>query len=178
METRIKTGIGTNHLVIMALMIALSFAGSHIRIFGSIAFDSLPGFLVALLLGPVHGAVIGFLGHVFTAMISGFPLSFPLHMVIAFSMALTMLMFGYTYRALNNKISKMGNIAITGIVGVVLNGPVSLAFSMGVMSLIAGREAAMGMLVMLLPLVAAAATNVVLCFVLFKALGKEIKKII
>jgi uncharacterized membrane protein len=171
MNTSVKSHLYTKNLVIMALFIALSFAGSYLKVFGTIAFDSLPGFLAALLFGSAIGAAIGFLGHFFTALTSGFPLSFPLHMVIAASMAVTMLGFGLTYRALKGKIPEMGNLVVTGIVGVLLNGPVSLALSMGTLTLIAGWEAAVGLLAMLPALILAAAANVVISLLVFKPLN-------
>ena len=178
MGIKIGANIGTKNLVITALLIALSFVGSNIRVFGSIAFDSLPGFLAALLLGPVNGAAIGFLGHLFTALVSGFPLTVPIHMVIAASMAITMLGFGFVHKALKNVVSWVNNLIITGIVGIVMNGPVSLAFSAGAMAFIVGREAAFGLLVLLPPLVLASVANVILSIVLFKTLEKEAKKIL
>ena len=165
------SGIKTKTLVIMALMIALSFVGANIRIFGSIAFDSLPAFLAALMFGPVIGAVIGFIGHLLTAILSGFPLSMPVHIVIAISMAITMLGFGHTYKLLS-KTPMIGRLTITGIVGVILNAPFSLAMSMGVMMLLAGREVALGMLALLPILVLASAANVLLSILLYKALDK------
>jgi len=162
----------TKKLVLCALLIALSFIGAHVRLAGSIAFDSLPAFLAALMLGPTYGAAIGFLGHMLSAVTSGFYLSVPLHIVIALTMALTMLGFGYTYRLLYKKIAEAQCLTITGIVGVVLNAPVSLMFSIAALWVIAGREAALGLLALLPILLLASVLNVVLSIVLFKALQK------
>jgi len=156
----------------MALLIGLSFVGSHFRVIGSIGFDSLPAFLAALMFGPAIGAVIGFIGHLFTAIMSGFPLSIPIHIVTAVSMAITMLGFGYTYRLLNT-IPIVPRLTITGIIGVVLNVPVSLLITMGVMTLIDGSEAAIALWATLLPfLTPIAAANVFLSILLYKALDK------
>jgi len=167
-----KRVINTKNLVVLALFIALSFVGSYIKIFGTIAFDSLPAFLAALLLGPGYGALTGFLGHLFTALTSGFPLSIPMHLAIAAAMAITMQGFGSIYKALRNKISVTGNLVITGITGLVLNGPVSLALSMCVMAILAGKDAALGLLAMLPALVLASAANVIISVLLFKVLEK------
>ena len=169
--------LNTKTLVLTALFIALSLVGSNIKIFGSIAFDSLPGFLAALLLGPAYGAAIGFLGHVFSAMTSGFPLSVPLHLVIAATMAITMLGFGHTYKALKNKLPDTVNFTLTGMAGTILNGPVSLLFSMAALALMAGKEAAMGLLSLLPVLILASLANIVLGIVLFISLDKVWKKI-
>ena len=170
MDIAEKKGLTIKNLVMTALFIALSLVGSHLKIFGSIAFDSLPGFLAALLLGPVYGAVIGFLGHIFTALSSGFPLSLPLHLVIAVSMAITMLVFGYAYIVLKDKLPEVLSLVLTGITGVILNGPVSLAMSMLTLALLAGRESAIGLLALLPILVIGSAANVLLSLLVFKAL--------
>jgi len=169
--------LSTKKLVITALFIALSFIGAHLKIFGSIAFDSLPGFLAALMLGPVYGAAIGFLGHMFTALTSGFPLSLPLHIVIAVSMAVTMYGFGFTFRLLQKKLDRGVNLAITGCVGIILNGPVSLAMSMGTLAVMAGTEAAWGLIGMLPMLVLGAAANVVICLFIYAPLEDAWKKL-
>ena len=165
------SGIKTKTLVIMALLIGLSFVGANIRIFASIAFDSLPAFLAALMFGPVIGAIIGFIGHLLTAIMSGFPLSMPIHIVIAFSMGITMLGFGYT-----NKLLKEAPIirrfTITGIVGLILNAPFSLAMTVITTMLLAGRETGMMLWGMLPVLTLAAAANIILSFVLYRALKK------
>ena len=169
--------LNTRTLVLTALFIALSLVGSHIKIFGSIAFDSLPGFLAALLLGPMYGAAIGFLGHLFSALTSGFPLSVPMHLVIAVTMAITMIGFGYSYKVFRSKVPDTVNYAIIGVVGTILNGPVSLLFSMATLALIAGKEAAMWLLALLPVLILASVANIVLGIVLFISLEKVWKKI-
>ena len=173
----IRTSLGTKNLIIAALFIALSFIGSYIKIFSTIAFDSLPGFLSAVLLGPAYGAAIGFLGHIFTALTSGFPLSLPMHLVIAFSMAITMLVFGLIFQRLTGKIQIKYNIIITGFAGVFFNGPVSLVMSMGALALMAGPEAAAGLLAMLPALLFASTVNIFICFVLYKPLRDIWEKI-
>ena len=178
MNTMEKPVADTKKLVIAAFFIALSLVGSYIKIFGTIAFDSLPGFLAALLLGPVYGAVIGFSGHIFTALTSGFPLSAPMHIVIASTMAITMFGFGFTYKALFDRLPMAGTLIITGIAGILLNGPVSLAFSIGAMALMAGIETALGLLALLPVLVIAATANVAICIVVFKPLEKIWRKTI
>ena len=164
--------MSTKTLAATALFIALSLVGAHIKIFGTIAFDSLPGFLAALLLGPAYGAAIGFLGHLFTALTSGLPLSIPIHTVIAITMAITMFGFGITYKTLRNKIPHTANYAITATVGTILNGPVSLAFSMGTTALIAGREAAWGLLAILPILVLGSVANIAVSIILFISIEK------
>jgi len=163
--------LSTRKMVLMALFIVLSLIGSNIRIFGTIALDSLPAFLAALLMGPGYGAAIGFMGHLFSAVGIGFPMSVPIHLAIATAMAITMLGFGQTHRMLQGKVATMANLILTAIVGIVLNGPVSLAFTMGVLALIAGTEAAMGLIMLLPVLTLGAVINVVLSILLYKSLS-------
>ena len=78
--------LDVKRLVVMALCIALSFVGSFLKISGTIAFDALPAFYAAIVLGPLFGGIVGFFGHFFTALSSGFPFTLPIHLVIAVSM--------------------------------------------------------------------------------------------
>ena len=47
--------ISTKQLVFTALLIALSFIGAQLKVFGTIAFDSLPAFLGTFLLARFTG---------------------------------------------------------------------------------------------------------------------------
>jgi riboflavin transporter len=102
----------------LAIFTALSAAGSLIKIpslIGSLAFDAAPGFLVALLFGPIEGALVAGLGHIATAVVSGFPLGI-LHLPIAVGMALAGAAIG-----LLNKLNKTWGFAPALIAGVVIN---------------------------------------------------------
>lgn len=106
-------------LIYSAMLIALCFVGANIKIFGSIAFDSLPAFLGALLLGPWYGALLGAGGHFLTAVTSGFPYTVPVHMITMVSMAITMFVFSLVQKGLEKHINlwvgKIGGI-ITALV--------------------------------------------------------------
>jgi len=104
-------------LVLMSLLVAFSYLGSLIKLQGTIALDALPAYLGALLLGPLPGAVIGFMGHLLTAVTSGFPMTVPLHLFIALMMALTVGLFGLT--------AKKAGVFLASAVGTFMNGPVS-----------------------------------------------------
>ena len=156
--------------MLAALFIALSFVGSNVKVMGTIAFDSLPAFFGALLLGPAYGALIGLLGHLFSALLSGFPFGLPTHAVIAAGMALTMLCFGYTYRRLLKRVSVLFNLIVTGIVGLVLNGPVLLCLTVPLIGT--------AMAVSLAPaLILAAAANIAAAVLLFRGFeyGKQLQ---
>lgn len=87
----------TRNLVLFALFIALSYVGTMIRPPGplsSVSFDSMPGFLAALLLGPLPGGAIALIGHLLSAMVGGFPMGLPMHLFIAVGMGVTAWLFG------------------------------------------------------------------------------------
>ena len=73
----------------IAIFTALAIVGSYIKPdpASSIAFDSFAGFFVALLFGATEGALVCGLGHLATAVISGFPMGI-LHAPIALGMAI------------------------------------------------------------------------------------------
>lgn len=111
--------INTKKLVMAALLLALSVVGAQIKIFGSIAFDSAPAFMAAIFISPLIGGVIGLLGHLMSAATSGFMFTIPIHLVIGVMMFVSCYAFGIAYQKIN---------AFTGIlVGLILNGPISLA---------------------------------------------------
>lgn len=81
-------------LTLVSLMIALSVLGGHFKLFGSIALDTAPAILGTILLSPTHGILLAFLGHMSSALLSGFPLSLPIHIIIGAMMSLTLFAFG------------------------------------------------------------------------------------
>ena len=73
----------------IAAFSALSVVGSFIHLpspVPTVAFDSAPGFFVALFFGPLEGACVLGLGHLATAIVNGFPLGV-LHLPIALGLA-------------------------------------------------------------------------------------------
>lgn len=107
-------------LVKLALLTALSVVGSYLKFpspVGSIALDSLPGYLGALVFGGGAGAIILTLGHLLSALNSGFVLG-PLHLLIALLMGCCSYIFVY----FKNK-----NIYAAVLITSLVNGPVSAA---------------------------------------------------
>lgn len=113
------------NIALSAILIAISYLGAFLKLQGTIALDALPAFLGAIFLGPYYGGIIGFLGHMFTALFSGFPLTFPLHVLVALLMMGTLQVFGWLYG------KGKSNSAV--LLGILLNGPISL-FILSVMS--------------------------------------------
>lgn len=84
---------------LLALFIALSVVGGFIKIpaiVGSIALDLFPALLAAIYLGRRTGALVAGLGHLASALIGGMPLG-PLHVIVAITMALIVLIFQVIY---------------------------------------------------------------------------------
>lgn len=162
-------------IVLTALFIALSFIGANIKVMGSIAFDSMPGFLGTLLLGPTYGAFIGAMGHFLTALVSGFPLSFPVHVVIMLNMALTMTVYGAIYRKMqNDRIFSLKGIIVSGVAAVTINGPISLFMLAPLLLPIMGMP---GMIAFLPVLSGVAALNVLAASLVYKILSNTIVKV-
>ncbi|WP_352420200.1 ECF transporter S component [Proteiniborus sp.] len=155
-------------LTYCGMLIGLSAVGAMIKISGSIAFDSMPGFFAALFLGPLAGAIVAGLGHLLTALTSGFPLTLPMHLFLVIEMALFAYLFGVIYK-------KSGGI-IASIVAIALNGPIS-ALIVVPLSIILGLPLNGWPLfsVVIIPLTLASAANVLLALFVFKALNMRIK---
>lgn len=156
------TKIESRKIVIMGLFIALSFIGSLIKIpsaIGTVAFDSAPAFISAILLGPIPGATVGFMGHILTSMNVGFPLTIPVHLLIGTEMALICAIVGVLY--------KKRGIIIALCMGLVLNGigaPASLIAipSFGVSFF----------LVMVVPLLIGSSINLIIAYVIVRYLKR------
>jgi len=88
-------------LALDGLLVALSVVGSLIKIpsaLGTPAFDSLPGYFGAAALGVSDGALVAAVGHLATAATAGFPLTVPIHLLVAAMMAVAAAVFGWTAR--------------------------------------------------------------------------------
>lgn len=84
----------------LALFTALSAVGSMIKVpapAGSVALDSFPALIAAVLLGPGAGALSAAAGHVLSAAVAGLPMG-PLHLVVAAEMAALLFLFGVLYK--------------------------------------------------------------------------------
>ena len=145
-------------LTLMGMFIALSAVGAMIKIpspTGTVALDSAPGFLAALILGPGYGAAAAALGHLFTSIFSGFPLTLPLHLMVAVEMALFAAAFSYLKR-----FNLLGAVVITSI----LNGIIAPASFIPIPGLGLSFFTAM-----LFPLMVASTINIATAGLIFKA---------
>jgi uncharacterized membrane protein len=162
-----NVGSKTLRLCLTAMFCALSAVGAQIRIFSSIAFDSLPAFLAAALLGGPEGAVVGAAGHMLTAALSGFPYTLPLHMVIAAEMAGICFTEGYLVRR------KHAPYWLGALAAFILN-----AFVSPLILLIWPGMGAGACLALAVPLAAGSAVNAAGAAVLAYALDKPFSHII
>jgi riboflavin transporter len=153
----------TKNMVLIALFIAMSVVGGYIKIpnpvTSSIAFDSLPAYLGTLIFGGLPGAVIGFLGHLSSAAIGGFPLGIPIHILVAVQMFIIMLIF--------RVIAKRVNLISAIVIGILLNGvgaPACLILIPGM-----GMPVFVGAVI---PLTITSIFNVVVAALIYKPLNK------
>jgi uncharacterized membrane protein len=149
----------------IAIFIALSAVGAMIKIpspIGSIALDSFPALLAAVILGPVSGAIVAGLGHIISAFIGGMTLG-PFHFLIMVEMAVLTWLFSILY--INGK--KVGAFFLFFISNAfVLALPFAFLISPGFYTLLVPG------------LTVAAAVNVVLAVLLLPRLEPVLKKII
>ncbi|HEX3015589.1 MAG TPA: ECF transporter S component [Desulfobacteria bacterium] len=153
----------TRRLTYLAVFIALSTVGANLKIpsiTGTPAFDSFPAFLAALLLGPGDAAIIGALGHMLTALTAGFPLTIPIHLVIAVGMAGIVALFSVVSRR---------SLWLGIIVGLILNGIIFPALFIPIPTF--GKPF---FLAMIIPLLIASAFNIALAEVVFRPLSRVI----
>ena len=148
------------------VLIALSAIGAMIKIQGTIAFDSLPGYFAALYIGPGAGALVAALGHLLTAMTSGFPLTLPMHLMLMGVMGITAFIFG----VLGNK----ANGILACIVATILHGPVSTLIAAVTASALGMPFSGSAMFnALVIPLTVASAANIVLAYIIFKILKNK-----
>lgn len=157
----------TLEITLLAVFIALAAVGANIKVMGSIAFDSLPAFLAAMLIGGRNGAIAGAAGHLFSALLAGFPMTLPMHLVIAAEMAAICYLTGWL-------VQKRGmSVWIAAVIAFVLNAFIS--------PLIVAVWPGMGWSVcvaLFIPLMLASAANVAGAAILAYPLRKPLKKVL
>jgi len=110
--------VTTRRLALLAVLIALSAVGSLIKIpslVGTPALDSAPGYFAALALGAGSGALVAAVGHLLTALTSGFPLGLPIHGLIALGMAGCALGTALLRRVAGRGVASAGGVLLNGI---------------------------------------------------------------
>lgn len=82
----------------LSIFTALSAVGAMTKIpspTGTVALDSCLGYFSAATFGYAEGALVAALGHLLTALTTGFPLGIPVHCYIALQMALWVMAFRF-----------------------------------------------------------------------------------
>ncbi|PBQ22966.1 ECF transporter S component [Levilactobacillus brevis] len=153
-------------VTLSALLLALCVIGANVKIMGSIALDSAPAFLGALLLGPWVGAFLGFFGHMTSALLSGFPLTLPVHLIVGAMMAVCMFVFGYIRKKMG--IDRLGNTIVSDIVAYLINVPLEIPL---LYPLLKGA-----IIALFIPLTLATVANLVICEVLYVVLPQRVKQ--
>jgi len=165
--------LNTKRIVLLSLFIALSAVLSNIKIVYSIAFDSLPAFLAAMLISPIAGGIVGALGHLLTAITSGFPFTVPVHLFIAIQMLVIVWIFGVLFKKMNQYIAM--------VVAIILNGPVATLLSGLLIAYLnhsfTAKTISSFFILMVVPLTLASAANIVLAFILQKVMKRANFKI-
>ncbi len=133
---------------------------------GSIALDSAPAFLGAILLGPAVGAFLGVFGHLLSAMLAGFPLTLPVHLIIGVMMAACMFVFGLLRQRLKWRQSLV--IITTDVIGYLINVPLELVLLYPLL-----RQ---GIFAFFMPLTLATMLNLVLCELVNAFLPQRLKQ--
>lgn len=146
--------------MLVSLFIALSFLGGYIKFFGSIALDSFPAFLGTLLLGPTYGMIIALIGHLFSAFLSGFPLTLPIHLIVGVMMMLTMFVYGNVRQKYSDK---MISVVASVLIALVFN---TVIASLPLIPLLGFNV----ILAMMIPLVAASLVNILVAEMVYRAL--------
>ena len=85
----------------VGILIALCVVGALIKIpspTGSVALDAAPAFLAAFAFTLPEAALVAVLGHLVSAATAGFPLSLPVHAIIAITMAVAVAGAGWAAR--------------------------------------------------------------------------------
>lgn len=149
-------------LILSGVFIGLSFIGSLIKLAGTVALDSLPAYLSAIVLGPFWGGLVGFIGHIFTSLTSGFPLTFPMHLFISIIMFIILYIFALVYK-------KSCYLAI------LLNGPIAASLTTYIFVNLV--ESTLTMIqffsVIIIPLTLASAVNIILANIIGRIITKK-----
>lgn len=147
----------TKLLTRLSLLVALSAIAAYFPLpspTGTVALDSAPGYFAVLVFGGFEGALVLLVGHLFSALKTGFPLG-AIHVLIAFLMGGC----GIAFYWLKNNL----NITIAAIITILINGIILPLFLIPLLG--RGFFAAM-----ILPLLFGSLVNVFVAVLLFKLL--------
>ena len=147
----------TKLLTRLSLLVALSAIAAYFPLpspTGTVALDSAPGYFAVLVFGGIEGALVLLVGHLFSALKSGFPLG-AIHILIALLMGGC----GIVFYFLKDKL----NLIIAAIITILINGIILPSFLIPLLG--TGFFAAM-----LIPLLFGSLVNVFTAVLLYKLL--------
>jgi ECF transporter, substrate-specific component len=157
--------LNIKRLVIISLFIAISAVLSNIKFFSTVALDSMPAFLAAMLISPLAGAIIGALGHLLSSFTAGFPFTIPMHLFIALQMFIIVWVFGVLFKKINQFIAIL--------IAIILNGPIATFLSSIVIVQINESLTISGFFsLMVLPLTLVSTVNILIAFSLQKVMNR------
>lgn len=157
--------MNNKRIVIISLFIAISAILSNIKFFSTVALDSMPAFLAAMLISPIAGAIIGAFGHLLSSFTAGFPFTIPMHLFIALQMFIIVWLFGVLF--------KKANQFIAILVAIILNGPLATFFSSLLIVWINDSFTISGFFtLMVLPLTLVSIVNIIIAFSLQKVIKR------
>ena len=134
----------------MAIFTALAAVGALIKIpspTGTVALDSGPGYFSAVSFGWLEGGIVAALGHMLTAATTGFPLTVPIHLIIAAEQFLWAAVFWLVQDKVNIWVAIVVATFCNGVVGDLITIPLG----------------GMGMFISFLPsLIVGSAVNIIL----------------
>lgn len=152
-------------LVVLSLFISISAVLSNIKIFSTIALDSMPAFLAAMLLSPIAGAIVGAVGHLLSSFTSGFPLTVPMHILIAVQMFCIVWLFGVLYK-------RSKHVIAIGI-AILLNGPIATFLSGILIGYLNDTMTVIGFFkLMVLPLTLVSAVNIIFAYIIQRVMNR------
>ncbi len=157
--------MSTKTIARMGLFIALSAVGAFLKIpspTGTVALDSAPGYFAAATFGGGEAALVIALGHLLSSGIVGFPLTLPIHLLIAGEMAALAYLFGFLVRRTNGYIAVPVTVLANGILA-----PLSMVP-------IFGWPFFLGMVV---PLLVGSLLNILVAYLGFRTMAKAGGKI-
>ncbi|MCP8308690.1 MAG: ECF transporter S component [archaeon] len=129
-EAKVKQPYWTpKRIARMAIFIALSAVGSFIKIpspTGTVALDSLPGYFSAVAWGYLEGGIVIALGHILTAATVGFPMTVPVHILVAVTMIAWAAIFRWTTMKIHWIAGIIAGTFFNGVVAPVIFIPILL----------------------------------------------------
>ncbi len=102
----------------ISIFIALSAVGAMTKIpspTGTVALDSCMGYFSAVAFGYGEGAMVAAMGHLLTALTTGFPLGLPIHLYIALQMACWVMAYRFFATRIHPTVGIIVATALNGI---------------------------------------------------------------